>query len=185
MPTFNVLIATVGRPTLQRMLDSLSPQLSESDCLTLVFDGNATIPEFNLKDFKCKVQQYCEPVALGFWGHGIRNKYAPLLEKRDFVMHADDDDYYYPSVFPELRTSCSDTNTLYIAKLRTPYGSILPDCSFIEVNHIGTPCGIIPYELNKKGTWLPRYGGDGLFYQQIAALGNPIVHLSTLIYHVR
>lgn len=183
--TFNILIATVGRPTLQRMLNSLSPQLSESDCLTLVFDGHATIPEFNLKDFKCKVQQYCEPVALGFWGHGIRNKYAPLLEKRDFVMHADDDDYYYPSVFPELRALCTCTNTLYIAKMRHSNGTHLPEGMFIAVNHIGTPCGIIPYELNKKGTWLSRYGGDGLFYEKIAALGNPIVHLSTLIYHVR
>jgi len=183
--SLNVLIATVGRPTLQRMLDSLSPQLSESDCLTLVFDGHATIPEFNLSSFKCKVTQYCEPVALGFWGHGIRNKYASLLEKKDFIMHADDDDHYYPNVFSELRTLCSDTNTLYIAKMRTPYGRILPEGSFITVNHIGTPCGIIPYELNMKGTWATAYGGDGRFYEQIAALGNPIVHLSTLIYHVR
>jgi hypothetical protein len=185
MPSFNILIATVGRPTLQRMLDSLSPQLSESDCLTLVFDGHATIPEFNTLGFKCKVQQYCEPVALGFWGHAIRNKYAPLLEKRDFVMHADDDDHYYPNVFPELKSLCSDTNTLYIAKMRDAYGRNLPDGSFIKLDHIGTPCGIIPYELNMKGTWLTRYGGDGLFYQEISALGNPIVHLSTLIYHVR
>jgi hypothetical protein len=167
------------------MLDSLSPQLSESDCLTLVFDGHATIPEFNISNFKCKVTQYCEPVALGYWGHGIRNKYASLLEKKDFIMHADDDDHYYPNVFPELRALCSDTNTLYIAKMRHVHGSILPPGSFIRLNNIGTPCGIIPYELNMKGTWAQAYGGDGRFYEQIASTGTPVGYLSTLIYHVR
>ena len=183
--SFNILIATVGRPSLQRMLDSLSPQLVESDCLTLVFDGRAAIPEFNLTKFKCKVNQFCEPVALGFWGHGIRNKYASLLEKRDFVMHADDDDYYYPDVFAELRLLCKSTNTLYIAKMRHMNGVHLPQGPFIRVNHIGTPCGIIPYDLNTKGKWITAYGGDGKFYEQIASLGSPIVFLSTLIYHVR
>jgi hypothetical protein len=84
--TFNLLVATVGRPTLQRLLDSLSPQLEEHDCLTLVFDGHSRHPPVNLSAFKCKVTMYCEPVALGCWGHGIRNKYASFLEKKDFVM---------------------------------------------------------------------------------------------------
>jgi hypothetical protein len=183
--SFNILIATIGRPTLQRMLDSLSPQLVESDCLTIVFDGRATIPEFNVSGFKCKVNQFCEPVALGFWGHAIRNKYASLLEKKDFVMHADDDDCYYPNVFPELRALCKSTNTLYVAKIRHRNGVHVPEGAFIKINHIGTPCGIIPYDLNTKGTWTSVYGGDGRFYEQIASLGNPIVFLPTLIYHVR
>ena len=185
MPTFKILIATVGRPTLQRMLDSLSPQLEEEDCLTIVFDGKSEIPSFNISGFKCKVNQYCEPVALGFWGHAIRNKYASLLEKRDFIMHADDDDYYYPNVFPELRALCQRKDSLYIAKMRHSNGAHLPDGLFIAVNHIGTPCGIIPYELNMKGTWAAAYGGDGKFYEQLARTGTSVGYLSTLIYHVR
>lgn len=185
MPSFNILIATVGRPSLQRMLDSLKPQLEEEDCLTIVFDGKTEIPEFNISGFKCKVNQHCEPAALGFWGHGIRNKYALLLEKRDFVMHADDDDYYYPNVFPELRALCTVRNTLYIAKMRHSNGAHLPEGPFIRVNHIGTPCGIIPYELNMKGHWHTAYGGDGQFYEQLARTGISVGYLPTLIYHVR
>lgn len=184
MPSFNVLIATVGRPSLQRMLDSLSPQLEEQDCLTLVFDGKSEIPKFNLSGFKCKVNQYYEPAALGFWGHGIRNKYASLLEKKDFIMHADDDDYYYPDAFSQLRNLCMSTNTLYIARMM--FGNrVLPEGPFIRIDHIGTPCGIIPYELNMKGNWHTSYGGDGRFYEQLAATKTPTEFLSTLIYHVR
>jgi hypothetical protein len=182
--TFNILIATVGRPTLQRMLNSLSPQLEEQDCLTIVFDGRESIPDFDLTKFKCKVVQHCESAALGSWGHGIRNKYAPLLEKRDFIMHADDDDTYYPNVFRALRRQCTNTETLYIAKMNN-YGGIIPNGSFIKLNHIGTPCGIIPYDLNTKGTWLHQYGGDGLFYEEIAKLSKGEQHLDTVIYKVK
>jgi hypothetical protein len=182
MLSFNILIATIGRPSLQIMLDSLREQLQEQDCLTLVFDGHSSIPEFNL-NFKCKVIQYFEPVALGSWGHGIRNKYASLLEKRDFIMHADDDDIYLP-VFYELRSKCINKDTLYIAKINlTKYRKIIPEGNFIRLNHIGTPNGIIPYELNKTSFWKHVYGGDGLFYEDLSKKSH-VEYLPTIIYQV-
>ena len=180
--SFQILIATIGRPSLQRMLDSLRDQLQEQDCLTLVFDGHSKIPEFNLKDFKCEVKQSCEPVVLGSWGHGIRNKYASLLEKRDFVMHGDDD-IYLPS-FQELRQSCINKDTLYIAKMNlTKLRRIIPEGPFIRLNHIGTPNGIIPYELNKTSVWKHQYGGDGLFYEDLSKKAR-VEFLNTIIYQV-
>jgi len=182
--SFNILIATIGRSTLQDMLNSLAPQLEEQDCLTIVFDGHSSIPEFNTSQFKCVVKQYFEPVPLGAWGHGIRNKYKTLLEKRDFVMHADDDDIYYPNVFPLLRKYTSDPSTLYIAKMRLNQYRIIPEGNFIKINHIGTPNGIIPYNLNVSGNWKHQYGGDGLFYQDLSTRAN-VVHVPVLIYQVR
>ena len=90
------------------MLDSLSPQLLPHDALTIVYDGHTDIPVAlaNVSAFQCPVYQHCEPVALGYWGHGIRNKYASLLSPRDFVMHADDDDVYTPYTFDWLRRHC-------------------------------------------------------------------------------
>jgi len=180
--SFHILIATIGRPYLQIMLDSLREQLQEQDCLTIVFDGHSTVPYFKL-NFKCKVNQYTEPVALGSWGHGIRNKYAFLLEKRDFIMHADDDDIYLP-VFDELRSKCINKDTLYIAKIiLTKQRVIIPEGNFIKLNHIGTPNGIIPYELNKCSVWKLKYGGDGLFYEDLSKKSN-VEYLSTVIYIV-
>jgi len=185
MPTFNILIATTGRACLQNMLNSLTPQMKPCDCITIVYDGHTRIPEFDLTQFKCKVQEFFEPKALGFWGHGIRNKYASLMEKKDFVMHADDDDKYFPTAFKELREQCTNKDTLYIAKMLHPKHGLLPPREIIKLNYIGTPCGIIPYDLNMQGKWLSRYGGDGFFYEHIASLGSPIVYLPSVIYLVR
>lgn len=183
--SFNILIATLGRPSLQRMLDSLSPQLEEQDCLTLVFDGHSQIPMFDLSKFKCTVKQFFEPIALGSWGHAIRNKYSSLLDKRDFVMHADDDDFYLPNVFLELRKYCVDSNTLYVAKMYlSRFNRVIPEGNFIKINHIGTPNGIIPFELNKQQQWKYQYGGDGLFYESISKLSNKTIFLPTVIYQV-
>jgi hypothetical protein len=183
MHSFHIILATIGRPTLQRMLNSLLPQLTEQDHLTIVYDGKTDIPNFEKKGV-CKIHEYCEPNPLGFWGHGVRNKYASLIEKTDFVMHADDDDSYFPDAFLNLRKLCVDVNTLYIAKMKSGK-RLIPGGNYIKLDHIGTPCGIVPYELNKLGEWKTRYGGDGLFYEQLAKIAKNIVHLNCVIYAVR
>jgi hypothetical protein len=181
--TFNVLIATIARPSLQNMLNTLAPQLNEYDCLTIVFDGHSSIPNFNLSQIKCKIHQYFEPVALGHYGHGIRNKYAPLLEKRDFVMHADDDDIYLPNSFDQLRNLCIDSDVLYIGKISFSNSKlILPPDHSIRPYKIGTPCGIIPFENNKKSWWDLKYGGDGGFYHNLQKVSPKIVYLEVIMY---
>ena len=186
MKTFSILIATVGRPTLQNMLDSLSPQLKFDDCLTIVFDGHSAIPsEFDLSKFKCKVNRHCEPTALGYWGHGVRNKYASLIEKRDFVMHGDDDDVYVADAFKVIQNLCIDQDTLYVFKMIEEHRTIFPKTHKIKENNIGTPLGVIPYNLNMKGIWLNRFGGDGAFYEQIVQHTNKIIFSDIVIYIIK
>jgi hypothetical protein len=179
MPSFHILIASIGRDTLQRMLDTILPHLTEIDHLTIVFDG-VQPTNVNLQTLG-QVHIHSEPVALGFWGHGIRNKYAPLLEKTDFVMHADDDDVYLPNAFIDIRNTCVDVDTLYITKMHY-YQFVFPKTPEIKVNNVGTPNGIIPYELNKLGTWGDIVGGDGEFYVSIAKHTDKIVFTDHIIY---
>jgi hypothetical protein len=184
--SFNIIIATIGRASLQRMLDSLVDELEYQDCLTIVFDGHSHIPEvFDLTQFKCKIVQYYEPIALGSWGHGIRNKYATILDKRDFIMHADDDDVYLPGVFSELREKCTNPNTIYIAKIYLSMKQLrIPSGHFIRFGHIGTPNGVIPYESNSMAQWGPGLGGDGEFYLALEKLAISIEFLDLVIYMV-
>ena len=182
--TFNILIATIGRPTLQRMLDSLHQQLNNDDCLTIVFDGHTNMPSsFDISKFKCKVINYCEPTPLGFFGHGIRNKYASILEKRDFIMHADDDDTYIEDSFHKLRNMIIYDN-LYITKMIFNNNLIIPRNNEIITNNIGTPNGIIPYNLNLLGEWKHFYGGDAEFYKTISQISKTIF-LDLIIYRIR
>lgn len=187
MPSFNLLLATIARPSLQRILDSLKPQLRSEDCLTLVFDGLTKPDWVNLEGFVCKIVIHEEPVALGYWGHGIRNKYATLLEKRDFIMHGDDDDIYTAGTFDYLRNHCIDHNCLYIGKVRLLGGHIIPvmNGNPIRMCNISTQNGIIPYNLNNCGTWELFHGGDGRFYEQISCKASTITYLDYIIYIIR
>ena len=187
MSTFNILIASIGRESVKNMLYSLKNQLTEHDCITIVFDG--VIPNFEIdtSDFLCKVYIYYEDINLGYWGHGIRNKYNPILEKRDFVLHADDDDIYLTNSFQLLRKHCIDTNLLYVAKMnfRPWEDRFVPETNEIKSGNIGTPCGIIPYELNKINTFGLYHGGDFLFYENISRCVSNIVFLDYVIYQIR
>jgi hypothetical protein len=183
MPSLHILIATVGRDTLQRMLDTILPYLTEIDHLTIVFDG---VQPTNINvETKGQVHIHFEPDALGYWGHGIRNKYKYLIEKTDFVMHADDDDIYLPDAFMHVRNECTDINTLYVAKMHYFNDIIIPRTPEIKLCNIGTPNGIIPYELNKKGNFANNGGGDGEFYTEIAKHADTIVFLDHIIYRIR
>jgi hypothetical protein len=204
-PSFHVLIATAGtRPSIQCMLDSLSPQLTAADALTIVYDGKTDAQSVELgigigvdvSAFQCTVYQHYEPTALGHWGHGIRNKYASLLSPRDFVMHADDDDVYTPYLFDWLRRQCKSTisNTIYVMTTvwpdnqgkmyRMPESEINRGICGIVKGQIGTPSGIIPFALNTMATWGYVYGGDGDFYLQLQDLPNVTIEFLHCIGYV-
>jgi hypothetical protein len=188
MVSFHVLIATTGRTSLTQMLQSLQPQLEAQDHLTIVYDGCEAPAGLELDGvFKCQVHLKTQIPALGFWGHGIRNVWSQKLERTEFVLHADDDDQYVLGAFDALRRLCKNPKCLYIARYRRPNGDLIPPFTgVIRENYVGTPCGVIPYDLNVFGAkgdgWLPRRGGDGKFYEKIAKKAVRVQELEVVIY---
>jgi hypothetical protein len=191
-PTFHILIATGGRPSLKRMLDSLKGELYENDAITIVFDGEhalakSTYNESWTKEHRCKIHIVEQIPNLGFWGHGIRNKYQGILEtKTTFILNADDDDIYIPGSFDKLRRFCSDVDTLYIARfeIKTKNMLIPSQMHHIIQNDIGTPCGIIPFSIADKSIWELRYGGDFVYYNNLSEHCRLIKFLNIVIYSV-
>jgi hypothetical protein len=192
IPTFHILIATAGRPCLRRMLDSLKDELLENDAITIVFDGEDAFDKstFNddwLNNHKSKINIIKQSPNLGFYGHAIRNKYQGILNpKTTFIMNADDDDYYVAGSFNKLRRMCFHPDTLYIAKFykkhnntTVPYTTV----PFIK-DDIGTPCGIIPFDIANKSTWELKHGGDFDYYNNLQKYINKIDFLDLLIYIV-
>ena len=164
MPTFNVLIATINRPTLVRQLLSLVPQLNQDDCITIVFDGISEIPELSiLKEFKC------------------------IMQPRDFVLHGDDDDIYSPTALELLRYNCVDKNTLYVAQMDDDRAGLIPRSHILCINNVGTPCGVLPWFINSDENikWKLAYGGDGSFYESAGKVAKEVKFLDFIIYIVR
>jgi hypothetical protein len=168
------------------MLDSLLPQLSVEDYVTVLFHGHMP-KEFDYSKAICHIHVEtviehapCQPQ------HTIRNKTADSIERTTFVMHADDDDIYVDGAFDSLRSLCLDESTLYIAKMQDNVKqSTIPWYNKIERNNIGTPCGIIPYALNQNGTWTNEPAGDAEFYVDIARIAEKIEFLQLVIYIIR
>ena len=66
-----------------------------------------------------------------------------------------------------------NNNSIYISKL----GKIIQD-------DIGTPCGIIPFDIADKSTWELKYGGDFDYYNNLQKHSIRVEFLDLIIYIV-
>jgi hypothetical protein len=181
--TFHILIATIGKISIFNMLNSLKNELLEQDYLTIVFDGTQNnyeiIKKYVDERFKCQINIILEKDNLGYWGHGIRNKYKNL--EGDFIYHCDDDDVVLEGAFDKIRQICVHKDTIYLFKIKTEKGMVIWKNKQIKLMEISTQSGIIPNEINKKGYWALKYGGDYNFYKDITK-DNKVLFINHLIY---
>ena len=175
--SFNVIIATAGRPTLQRMVDSIAPQLNENDYLTIIWDCQPIALQI---DSKCKVITLHNPEPLGYWGHGSRTRWQNELPG-DYFMNADDDDIYVSNAMEIVRSHVTD-HKLYFFQYSTQ-GMHVPREHVIQIGNIGTPTGVYP-NIGDFPKWEFIYSGDGEFY---TALSKRLPHefIDKVIYIVR
>jgi hypothetical protein len=107
---------------------------------------------------------------------------------KTFVIFADDDDTYVAGSFDILRKKCTDTQTLYIAKMKNvDKNLIIPDVGMKEIvlNHIGKPNGIVPYrDVGKAEFGLHGYSGDFEYYKSLKDKVANIVFLDDIIYMI-
>ena len=193
LPTFHILIATAGRPSLKKLLDSLKGELTENDAITIVFDGigkkeKSGYDESWFSEHICKYNIVIQDPNLGMAGHPIRTKYQSMLNpETTYIMHADDDDQYIRGSFEKLRKLCIDPEILYIAKMKYADDDklIIPRQNK-EISHadIGTPNGIIPYNTAGKAEWGMRYGVDYDYYNNLQKNVKKVVFLEEIIYTV-
>jgi len=191
--SFNVLLTTIGRPTLYNMLLSLENQLNKEDYLTIVID-HKEVADFVFSlvlklHLKCTVTVIVNSQNLGYYGHGSRSRYQNNL-LGDFIINADDDDTFLENAFEAIRENATNKNTLYLFKMVDcagfTYWNEDTRKNGVKIGNIGTPCGVIPN--NKKlPNWGNEYGGDGQFYIDITTSPTYIRYelIDSIIYKVK
>jgi len=193
VPTFHIIIATGGRPTLERMLHSLKTELKADDAVTIIFDGpdarkKAEWQEAWIQGFKANVHIIEQAPNMGHWGHAARNRYqGRVLKRTTYIMHADDDDIFIKGSFSKLRKLCRNPNALYIGKMEYvdhPDLIVPRQNKAIELSDIGTPNGIIPFDKAAKAKWGLRHGGDFDYYNSIQHKVERVVFLNLVFYRV-
>lgn len=126
------------------------------------------------------------PENLGYWGHGIRNKYQGSFSS-DYIHHGDDDDNYCEGVLPQIKHDLVvEFGKVLLYRFRNSDGIRWSHRS-IEHGNIGTPSGLIPNRPEIFGEWGNFHGGDSQFYSQLREKvgdGN-IVWKDLIIYRIR
>ena len=191
--SFHLLIVTVGRRSLFKMLDSIIPQLKQNDSITIVYDNKDIGNTFDkVKSMKtiCNLNVIMndETYDIEAPQHAIRNKYNDL--EGDFILHADDDDIYMPGAMSHIRKYVCNPTTLYFFNLyfKIDNKHIKTETFYknkIEINHISTQSGIIPKKINKLGIWGDRYEGDYDFYKSIEDKVYRTQYQKEIIYKMR
>jgi hypothetical protein len=186
MISINVLLTTIGRPTLKNlMMPSLVNQLNENDYLTIVSDINHDFVSecINSFDFKCKVNHIKNEIQLGYWSHPSRTKYQNSL-LGDFIMNADDDDRYVDGAFDMIRNTTVDKDTIYLYKVQWDDNFSWRTKGLIEIGWIGTACGVIPNTHDLPEWAIDGYDADGRFYQDLCK-NRKVEFIDYVIYKVR
>lgn len=175
--SFNVVIATAGRPTLQRMIDSIAPQLNEIDYLTIIWDCE---PRELTINSNCQVIHIHNPEPLGYWGHGSRTRWQDELPG-DYLMNGDDDDIYSPTAMETVRAHCTEHKLYFfqysVQDMRVPREHV------VAIGNVGTPTGVYP-KLDNMPKWEFVYSGDGEFYTALSKR-IPYEFIDKVIYMVR
>ncbi|CAL5225566.1 g8405 [Coccomyxa viridis] len=174
----HIVIPTVGRKCIFKLLESLEPQLNSQDSVTVGFDGQDREGIFDeVQAMLQRVPGQNEAImesAYGDMGNSIREKHK--ARRGDFVMFADDDNWYTPDALAMVRAVVhNDRDALYVFQLQFVEGSEndkLPNMvenGEIEYGNIDTGCGVVPVKHVHLSDWFQDgYGADGAFFHQLS-----------------
>ena len=192
--SFNVILTSVGRPKLARMLGTFAHQLTRHDFITILSDidpanaGLINITNATLHAAAChgctKIFRQNDP-PLGAIGHRSRTVHQVTLPGA-FHMHADDDDLYTPDAFEIIRSVVTTLvprvyifrvakENYYHAKNRKELIAFPAlesnDPLGVGLYNGGTPCGVVRNVGAELPIWRPTIGGDAVFWEDAIVRG--------------
>ena len=154
-PTFSIIVPTVGRPTLERTLASLAPQLAHGDELIVTRRDDAP------------------------WGHKSRDE-AIQRAAGSHLWFMDDDDIAADGALAAIRAAVEEVpDAVHVFRMRTAEGRVYWGEPVARVGEVGTPMIVAPNVPGKLGQWDGAgYEGDGHFLMStLAARGDePVFH---------
>ncbi len=150
--TVSYIVATTGRPTLQRALDSIE-----------TWPGDELIVVGNMGSAVDARVRFLPHGPGKDWGHKERN-YAMPFATGDYLAHLDDDDVYLPGVRALMDTAIHLTpGRPVVFKIKFSNGAMIWKERAIKFGNVGTPMTVMPNVRHKLGTWGSFYGGDHAF----------------------
>lgn len=167
MPSLTVIIATVGRPTLARTLQSLQGQAPEEVLLAVDGPSAAAVRIWEASGVKGRVLTLADGPH-NDWGHTARNR-ALAQVRTTHALYMDDDDSYEPWAMECVRAAITrHPNRPVLFRMRYPNGRLLWDKPVLECGNVSTQ--ILVHPMLRYGAWGERYEGDFDFIASTCAL---------------
>ena len=162
-PRVSVIVASSGRPTLTRTIQSIHPQLAPGD------------------EILVSINQDCP------WGHAARNQLMPAA-RGDFWLFMDDDDHYTAGALQVVRSAVACApERMHIFRMRYRSGDVLWRHRALACGNVSTQMVAMPRKIltathgSAPPQWGAHYAGD---YDFIAAaarmLGEPVWHADVI-----
>lgn len=144
-PTFSIIVATSGRPTLTRTLASLAPQLEHGDELLVIRNNEAP------------------------WGHATRDE-AITRANGSHLWFMDDDDIATDDALSVIRSEvAAEPDSVHVFRMQQNQLLLWKD-PVVRVGNVGTPMMVVPNVPGKIGGWGTRYEADGDFLLETLSL---------------
>jgi hypothetical protein len=175
MPLLSVVVASIGRPQIQRAFASLEYQSAQVDYEVLVAGDEHDGPLPQLKQFVASMgpryRYLATDAGLHCWGN--LNRQAVLPEARgEWIIYLDDDDILsnqaLESIVAAIRSQPTPRPLLF--RFLTRWRQVLWDEPRLLPGRISGQCIVFPNVPERMGVWGADYEGDFQFIQQTVAL---------------
>lgn len=154
MTALSMIVASVGRPSLERTLESIYPQSRVGD------------------EILVSVNRDCP------WGHAARNQLM-LVARGHAIMFIDDDDAYLPGALDAVRAAFDQApDRMHLFRMMYSDGRVIWQARDLVEGQVSTGTIVVPNASGKLGVWGSRYAGDFDFAASTAALHDlpPVWH---------
>jgi glycosyltransferase involved in cell wall biosynthesis len=149
----SIIVASSGRPTLARTLDSAATQMLPGDELLVSVNDDAP------------------------WGHRARNELMTRA-RGDSLLFMDDDDEYADGALVAVRAALDiEPSRMHVFRMRYPNGDTIWRTPALICGNVSTQMVVVPNVPERRGWWGDRYEGDYDFIASTARLaGQPVWH---------
>lgn len=179
--TVSILVATLGRPTLERTLESITSQLRPGDQV-IVIGATQSIGD--------RAAKYGCTFVLANPGRdwGASERAVGIAHATgDYVSFMDDDDVYTPGARDAMEaamTAHPGKPTIFRMQIART-GELLWREPVAKMGNMGTPMMFLPTAAAKRGRWGKRYGNDFEFWASMQWPASDIVWSSDVIASIR
>ena len=164
----SIIIPTIGRQELRRILEELAPQLSPQDEVLVIGDGPQPKAREIAGRFDSRVK-YWEHGPDHCWGYPQRNWAMPRASG-SHLMFFDDDDRCAPTALQHIRDAARANPGRPLMFREVHEEGLIWVRKRVELSNVSTQLFVVPNDPTKLGAWGQRYVGDYDFVVSTLAL---------------